>query len=254
MSNIYSTAAATHQTFAAVEQEPITRLPVQPVLASTRFEYHTPNQYADTQATAARPAPDESSVLALLNSIREENRAFQQAITKRIVKVEDDITELLHRTNVIVHRDARNVPISLPVTTLDHYQNLISFLDDADNFNNLARCLSVHGGSTPSDITNRILSRLISNVCAESLSLTGKGKNFKSAVKDTPVQKLIYVAVRMNKGGESTTDHQIDRFIQKWLKGATDREGGRERRRRIKVPEAICNEGAVPSGPSNGGD
>ncbi|CAL8131295.1 unnamed protein product [Orchesella dallaii] len=62
--------------FAAVEQRPVTGLPVHPVLASNRFEYLAPNKYAETRTIAARLASNESSVFPLLNLIREENRGI----------------------------------------------------------------------------------------------------------------------------------------------------------------------------------
>lgn len=40
--------------------------------------------------------------------------------------------------------------------------------------------------------------------------------------------------VRNTKGGTEATNHDIDLAIQKWLKGASDRQGGRDKRRREK--------------------
>lgn len=54
--------------------------------------------------------------------------------------------------------------------------------------------------------------------------------------------------MRLNRGAETTTDHEIDTYVQNWLKGATDRGGGREQRRRRKES---CMDQAAPSEPGS---
>lgn len=64
---------------------------------------------------------------------------FQATITKKLVKIEDDLLELLTRTSANIRTDLTRIRISLPVETVEEYHNLIGYLDDDHNFNNLVR-------------------------------------------------------------------------------------------------------------------
>ena len=42
---------------------------------------------------------------------------------------------------------------------------------------------------------------------------------------------MLIESVRSTKGGETATNNEIDSFTRNWLKNASDRSGGREKRR-----------------------
>jgi len=99
------------------------------------------------------------------------------------------------------------------------------------------------------------------------LSLTGRGRKSIAGIKGTPLLPLIYGkhlrnfsvgiwlndsletnrkydlgTVRMTKGGEAATNNEIDKAIQNWLKGAQDRQGGRDYGRSKRQQKRCLND------------
>ncbi|CAL8082674.1 unnamed protein product [Orchesella dallaii] len=157
------------------------------------------------------------------------NSGFEKVVLEYLVKILENQKELLRRSSDSVNSaPSVSLPVQLPVRTHEEYCKIIDWINDSSNFNSLMAELSIIGGKSIADITNRILDALLSNSVAENLSLTGRGKKTVAGLRGTQLLPLIYATVRCTKGGQGATNCEVDKAIQNWLKGAPDREGGRD--------------------------
>ncbi|CAL8090371.1 unnamed protein product [Orchesella dallaii] len=157
---------------------------------------------------------------------------FEKTVLEYLVKVLDNQRELLRRTaDPTKAKSPTNLPVTIPLDSIDSFNDFNQWLASPTHHRNTCAELSVIGGQSIPSITQRLLVALLTNRIAKELSLTGKGNKTQAGIKGTPLHKLIYDTVRLTKGGETATNSEIDSAIQKWLKGAPDRDGGRKRRR-----------------------
>ncbi|CAL8116182.1 unnamed protein product [Orchesella dallaii] len=172
---------------------------------------------------------------------RHENQKFQELVVTKLVTLAHDCKELLARTasSPNVSPEETVCDQILPVDTVEKWKILNEWLTDTSIKNKLAKELSVIGGSRPQLITTRILERLVSLELSLNLTFTGTGKRAEAGFKGSKVLELLYLAVRLTRGGETCTNKDVDQFIQLWLKNATDRFGGRKKRLQKKQNEEI---------------
>ncbi|CAL8135696.1 unnamed protein product [Orchesella dallaii] len=157
---------------------------------------------------------------------------FEKTVLEYLVKVLDNQRELLRRTADPTNaKSPTNLPVTIPLDSINSFNDFNQWLASPTHHRNTCAELSVIGGQSIPSITQRLLVALLTNRIAKELSLTGKGNKTQAGIKGTPLHKLIYDTVRLTKGGETATNSEIDSAIQKWLKGAPDRDGGRKRRR-----------------------
>ncbi|CAL8111285.1 unnamed protein product [Orchesella dallaii] len=172
---------------------------------------------------------------------------FEKVIVEYLVQILHNQKELLRRTaDRIETTPLAETPVSFPLQSLSDYKKLIDWLKHSSNHASLVKQLSVIGGKTIPDITNRILESLFLNSFAENLSFTGRGKRTVAGIKGTEIQSLLYDSVRTTKRGETANNSEIDRAVQNWLKGAPDREGGSYHGRHKKKSCRSSPQGEVP--------
>ncbi|CAL8143462.1 unnamed protein product [Orchesella dallaii] len=170
---------------------------------------------------------------------------FEKTVLEYLVKVLDNQRELLRRTaDPTKAKSPTTLPVTIPLDSIDSFKDFNHWLASPTHHRNTCAELSVIGGQSIPAITQRLLVALLTNRIAKELSLTGKGNKTQAGIKGTPLHKLIYDTVRLTKGGETATNSEIDSAIQKWLKGAPDRDGGRKRRR----TEICSNNEGTPTG------
>ncbi|CAL8129440.1 unnamed protein product [Orchesella dallaii] len=165
---------------------------------------------------------------------------FEKKVLQLLLKILENQTELLRRLGSTDNHETQsrcNLPIELPITNIADLRVFNQWLETSENNLSLRKELSVIGGQSIPSITTKLLSTLMTNELASFLSLTGKGKKTQAGIQGTPLISLIYGTVRLTKGGETATNTEVDKAIQKWLKGASDRDGGRKRRK-----TATCTE------------
>ncbi|CAL8129069.1 unnamed protein product [Orchesella dallaii] len=164
---------------------------------------------------------------------------FEKKVLQLLLKILENQTELLRRLGSTDNQETSrcNLPIELPITNIADLRVFNQWLETSENNLSLRKELSVIGGQSIPSITTKLLSTLMTNELASFLSLTGKGKKTQAGIQGTPLIALIYGTVRLTKGGETATNTEVDKAMQKWLKGASDRDGGRKRRK-----TATCTE------------
>ncbi|XP_043954449.1 extensin-3 [Gambusia affinis] len=98
----------------------------------------------------------------------------------------------------------------------------------------LSAALALKGGGSLNECVGRIMAALLTHSLSKQMNWLGV--NGKIGFQHLHIKKLVTVAVRRNRLTSKATDKEIDMKITKWLQNASDRNGGRdERRRRRKV-------------------
>ncbi|XP_035253944.1 uncharacterized protein LOC118216668 isoform X1 [Anguilla anguilla] len=88
--------------------------------------------------------------------------------------------------------------------------------------------LASKGGRSVRNAVRAMVPCLVSNTVARGLNWTGAGE--KLAFRDLILRKVLNRGVRRNLATKDATDEEIQREVSVFLRGASDREGGRRER------------------------
>ncbi|XP_016522871.1 uncharacterized protein LOC103132428 [Poecilia formosa] len=99
----------------------------------------------------------------------------------------------------------------------------------------LSTALALRGGGSLSECVGRIMAALLTH--SFSKQINWRGVNGKMGFQHLQIKKLVTVAVRRNQLTSMETDRDIDLAITKWLQNASDRNGGRQERRKRSVQQ-----------------
>ncbi|OXA37713.1 hypothetical protein Fcan01_27524 [Folsomia candida] len=159
---------------------------------------------------------------------------FEKIVLERLTKLDQLVTELLRRSGGINISIPSKIKLhKIPVETVDEFQSLNAWIKAVpENRDCLVTELSLMGANRLSGVVSKILGKVFANNLAKITTITGAGKDIEVALKDAPIYQVIRESVRLTKGYSSSTDHEIGNSVAVWLKGADDRDGGREVRRK----------------------
>ncbi|XP_014829459.1 PREDICTED: uncharacterized protein LOC106908037 [Poecilia mexicana] len=99
----------------------------------------------------------------------------------------------------------------------------------------LSTALALRGGGSLSECVGRIMTALLTHSLSKQINW--RGVNGKMGFQHLQIKKLVTVAVRRNQLTSMETDRDIDLAITKWLQNASDRNGGRQERRKRSVQQ-----------------
>ncbi|XP_071835294.1 uncharacterized protein [Apostichopus japonicus] len=169
--------------------------------------------------------------------------ATNRTILRLLTELKSDVKELKQqvRVNNMLLKDmtvarpeedeefALPEGITIPVGSLEELINL----DDCIETNKaleryLLKRLSILGGNTLKECVKRILGDVLSNAVATKLNCTGT--TGKTAFAKLHMRNIIEKAVRRNQATAQSTTSDIQAAVVRFLKGASDREGGRKSR------------------------
>ncbi|XP_034143992.1 uncharacterized protein LOC114839945 isoform X2 [Esox lucius] len=100
----------------------------------------------------------------------------------------------------------------------------------------LVAYLASRGGRNLKDSVKRIFQSLFTNNLAMGMNWTGSGQ--KVSFNSLHLKRVIHRAVRKNPATGETTEEALQKEVSRFLKGASDREGGRRQRQRQGEPRA----------------
>ncbi|OXA49292.1 hypothetical protein Fcan01_16092 [Folsomia candida] len=165
-----------------------------------------------------------SELVTLVHELKAESQNLQTVLVRELVKINENLVELLRRTSSpgepTLAEQLRHPP--LPSTSLENFQGLIDWINEDElHLNSLVMSKINLGGRNLEEITNRILSELISTELAKICSHSGKGKKSEVGLQSR-ILELIYKSVRLNKDTKYTTNSEIDVKIRAWIKNKKD--------------------------------
>ncbi|XP_071834544.1 uncharacterized protein [Apostichopus japonicus] len=168
----------------------------------------------------------------------------ERSIIRLLIELKAEMKELKTKVNHILQshqteqQDAESIAedLSLPLTTREELQCLEERLKTDKSVQKQLLCiLSTVGGRNLREVIKRMLHELMSNDVAINLNWTGQGE--KMAFKELALRPILEKAVRRNNSTLTCTGCEIKREICHYLKGAPDRDGGRQARRNLNHAE-----------------
>ncbi|OXA43960.1 Maltose O-acetyltransferase [Folsomia candida] len=167
---------------------------------------------------------------------------FEKIVIDRLAKLEQLVTELLRRSGGINISPPTKIKLhKIPVVTVAEFKSLNVWIQVTE--------LALIGAKRLSLLVSRILKKLFANSLAKIITVTGAGKDIEIALNNEPIYQIIRDSVRATNGYSLSTDQEIGSYVASWLKGAEDREGGREKRRQnanLKQNKGKKKEGGKP--------
>ncbi|KAJ8007677.1 hypothetical protein DPEC_G00096640 [Dallia pectoralis] len=98
----------------------------------------------------------------------------------------------------------------------------------------LVTYLASRGGKNLKDSVKRIFQSLFTNHLSIQMNWTGSGQ--KVSFNNLHLKRVIHRAVRKNPATKQATEEALQSEVSRFLKGASDREGGRRQRPRQAEP------------------
>ncbi|KAJ8380481.1 hypothetical protein SKAU_G00012590 [Synaphobranchus kaupii] len=181
---------------------------------------------------------------------------FQVAILQKLADLDSAVAELRSQVefNTLLLQNAQNpgpseggeeyalpADVVLPLQNKQQLTQLEKRLaEDQALQDYLVSSLASKGGRSVRNAVRAMVPCLISNVVARGLNWTGAGE--KLAFRDLVLRKILHRGIRRNLATKDATDEEIQREVSVFLRGASDREGGR----RARMLRSVARE-TVPS-------
>ncbi|KAJ8043177.1 hypothetical protein HOLleu_10156 [Holothuria leucospilota] len=99
----------------------------------------------------------------------------------------------------------------------------------------LLSILSATGGKRLREVIRRMMTELITNEVAKKTNWTGQGG--KTSFSALALRALVEKAVRRNSSTAGCSNAEVKAEVGYFLKGASDRDGGRQARRQPAQPQ-----------------
>ncbi|XP_061788377.1 uncharacterized protein [Nerophis lumbriciformis] len=136
-------------------------------------------------------------------------------------------------TGVIGHQKGLTNPVEVPIRNMEDLDHAEATLQTPEAYNAMVTRLSIVGGNNLDSKVRRIMSLVFTNEMASGLNWAGKKqkdeRKQKRAFKETRFCKCIFDAVTQQLG-MAMDDYAFAQAVQKWLRYAPDRTGGKARR------------------------
>lgn len=116
--------------------------------------------------------------------------------------------------------ESPNLPVLLPIDTLEQLEKLEKHLEVEENFKKLSTYMSSIGGKDLVSKVNGVLKKLISNGVAKYFNFYGKRE--KMPFKNLRTNAVVLQAIKTNSKG--STEKEIENIIKIWLKHAPQRD------------------------------
>ncbi|XP_061759302.1 uncharacterized protein LOC133554490 [Nerophis ophidion] len=134
---------------------------------------------------------------------------------------------------VIGHQKGLTNPVEVPIRNMEDLDHAEATLQTPEAYNAMVTRLSIVGGNNLDSKVRRIMSLVFTNEMASGLNWAGKKqkdeRKQKRAFKETRLCKCIFDAVTQQLG-MAMDDYAFAQAVQKWLRYAPDRTGGKARR------------------------
>ncbi|KAL0994215.1 hypothetical protein UPYG_G00119370 [Umbra pygmaea] len=191
---------------------------------------------------------EKQAVMDENQALREENQALRESIAREgtdqtlILQCLGEFGKVLHsmdnKMETMLQRSSANVSdgeLSLPgdlLLPLDSQEDL-AFLDnslrqDKELQEQFLRFLALKCGRDLKTTVWRMLQSIFSNHLSINTTWTGVGD--KACFRDTFLKTIVQRAIRKNPATQDATDEAVQDNVMRYLKGASDREGGKRRR------------------------
>ncbi|XP_076801717.1 uncharacterized protein LOC143449649 [Clavelina lepadiformis] len=120
---------------------------------------------------------------------------------------------------------------NLPIDSFEDFDRVESLLAEKSQARVFISYLETIGGITAKDVISMMLSKLLTCELATNCNWMGKGHTHKTGMHSSQLAKAVIDAAKKSgiKEAESICE------IKKWLKNASDKEGGRLKRMKNKL-------------------
>ncbi|CAK8680016.1 unnamed protein product [Clavelina lepadiformis] len=198
--------------------------PVVPEMPNTQERSSVTSQETDVQASALHQLPTERerpSTILLLERIWgqvKQNSVMLQSLHRQFVEGQIPSTSSVEHFN-------------LPIDSFEDFDRVESLLAEKSQARVFISYLETIGGITAKDVISMMLSKLLTCELATNCNWMGKGHTHKTGMHSSQLAKAVIDAAKKSgiKKAESICE------IKKWLKNASDREGGRLKRMKNKL-------------------
>ncbi|KAK4885918.1 hypothetical protein RN001_002189 [Aquatica leii] len=205
-----------------------------PLSVSTPMARRQPISHAPTVSQSSSGRSAYAYSLVCLNC--QQNSSLIQELLIKVEKMEQNLKYLVTMfqqqmgADLTIVNDGNN-DLGLPITTVGDLTALNNRLEDVNELTKMCQFLQTAGGKDIQDTTRRVLSRIMSNNLA--MLYNWSGRNDKTSFSS--LKKLLIVAVRKNPFSKNATQQEIESVVKVWLRNASDRDGGRSRRKNATI-------------------
>ncbi|KAJ8972952.1 hypothetical protein NQ317_000786 [Molorchus minor] len=203
-----------------------------PTLKSPCGDDQSGNYQTPIYIETTRPTTVEAITCSSCSTIEGLCRRILEEINKNRNKLEE-LTHFVH-ASIVGKDDVTLTPANvegMPLNTIEDMDSLETRLGNKQEYANVLNVLKFVGGRDTFDTTRRIMSRVIHNNLA--LIINWIGRNNKPAFRGYKnILSLISDAVRVNPLAARASEQEIFSIIKVWLRGAVDRDGGRNKRKK----------------------
>ncbi|KAF5289574.1 hypothetical protein FQA39_LY15021 [Lamprigera yunnana] len=135
--------------------------------------------------------------------------------------------------DVTIENDDNN-DLGLPIKTVGDLTALNNRLEDVNELTKMCQFLHTVGDKDIQNVTRRVLSHIMSNNLVMLYNWSGRNdKTSFSTLKN--ILKLLIATVRKNPFSRNAMQQEIDYVVTVCLRNASDRDGGRSRRKNTTV-------------------
>ncbi|XP_077078904.1 uncharacterized protein LOC143732095 [Siphateles boraxobius] len=171
--------------------------------------------------------------------------ADQTLMLRRLGEFGDVVRSMDSKMDTMLQHFSANVSVgelSLPgdlLLPLDTQEDLVLFDNSLRQDKELQECflrfLAIKCGRDLKTTVWRMLQSIFSNHLAINTTWTGVGD--KACFRDTFLKTIVLRAIRKNPATQDATDEALQVTVTRYLKGASDREGGKRRRTAERDPQ-----------------
>ncbi|KAK7174763.1 hypothetical protein R3I93_001843 [Phoxinus phoxinus] len=169
----------------------------------------------------------------------------QTLILRRLGELGDVVRSMDNKMDTMLQHFSANVSVgelslpgdlSLPLNTQEDLALLDrSLRQDNELQERFLRFLAIKCGKDLKSTVWRMLQSVFSNRLSVDTTWTGVGE--KACFRDLFLKTIVQRAIRKNPATQDATDEAVQVNVMRYLKGASDREGGKRRRRAERDPQ-----------------
>ncbi|KAK5639478.1 hypothetical protein RI129_011970 [Pyrocoelia pectoralis] len=175
------------------------------------FDVRTP-----TSSNCTSPSLSSSSTIA-------QNNKNQDKFLNILLTIQEQNKQILAKLNENFSSSPTvppNLPVLLPIDTIERLEKLEKHLEVEENFKKLSAYMSSIGGKDLVSKVNGVLKKLLSNRIAKHFNFYGKRE--KKAFQNLRMNALVLEAIKTSSKG--ATEKEVENVIKVWLKHAPQRD------------------------------
>ncbi|XP_061880429.1 uncharacterized protein LOC133632166 isoform X2 [Entelurus aequoreus] len=199
----------------------------EPLSSNTDCEGDMRTQTDNTHSECSKKKTDVAlqKLLAMVTELTSEVRELRSEVRQSC--------RCCQSTGVIGHQKGLTNPVEVPIRNMEDLDHAEATLQTPEAYSAMVTRLSIVGGNNLDSKVRRIMSLVFTNEMASGLNWAGKKqkdeRKQKRAFKETRFCKCIFDAVTQQLG-MAMDDYAFAQAVQKWLRYAPDRTGGKARR------------------------